>query len=131
MKLNIRAWYRWCLIPEMGDNCRYELPRMVYNVQEEDFFSKYLDEDHIIMLDTGLKDKNWKEIYEWDLIKETDDITYRVFYKDGAFRYVHWNFNPIPLIERSKEEIAEMFEVIGNIYEDMHLLPTDNTKSYR
>lgn len=59
---------------------------------------------------TGLKDKNGKEIYEGDILKQYDK-TYEVYYINGHFMSCNelWEENT-----RS--------EVIGNIYENPELL---------
>jgi len=85
------------------------------------------DEYHIMQY-TGLKDKNVVEIYEGDIIKHF----YEEFFSDGkAVGYIDWDQNDacfkveyntgsraIPDIDIDFEE----FEVIGNIYQDSHLL---------
>lgn len=71
---------------------------------------------------TGLKDRNNKEIYEGDIIRESDgDGGYIyakvVYYKDG-FMGKEKGFEPEYPISDFQNEV----EVVGNIYENPELL---------
>lgn len=94
------------------------------------FFENYRTDRFILMQYTGLKDKNGKEIYEDDIVKveggfmQSDYIT-SVKYIDGAFYplvYVKENYNSIDKYD------ANLFECIGNIYENPELLGENNGK---
>lgn len=74
-------------------------------------------EDCEIMQYTGLKDKNGKEIYEGDTVKENgdNDLVYPVVFEQGGF----W------MKDRFENENGwpeqEDMEIIGNIYENPDL----------
>ena len=70
---------------------------------------KECTEKAIVMLDTGLFDKNGKEIWEGDLLQnEWDKKVHEVVFKRGCFT--------------CNQNTNDRFEVIGNIYEDTELL---------
>lgn len=71
---------------------------------------------------TGLKDKNGKEIYEWDLVEDNIGIGV-VEFKDGAYRVNYRNGVCKWFIDYLDSE-KRVTEVIGNIYENPELLDT-------
>jgi len=82
---------------------------------EDQFLS--LDEHFpILMQFIGLKDKNGKEIYEGDIVKNHNGYTKFIEWEDGGF------------VVKSKTRIdfcqdcADNCEVIGNIYENPNLI---------
>jgi len=67
---------------------------------------------------TGLKDKNGKEIYEGDIVRDQDGNLYQVKYTE----YYIYPFGAI-FPDKAKEVVNEYkCEVIGNIYENPELL---------
>lgn len=84
---------------------------------------------------TGLKDKNGKEIYEWDIVHfdGTDKyFTFMVTWKHLAFSFININshssendlhpFNKEYSVEGIISLVSKKFKIIGNIYENQELL---------
>ena len=79
-------------------------------------------EDVILMQFTGLLDRNGKEVFEGDIVKEELDNTYywAIGYRDGAFVDLE---GQTTLYEMNIEdgELTNL-EVVGNIYSNPELL---------
>jgi len=69
---------------------------------------------------TGLADKNGKEIYEGDILKDKYSDLYIVFFKNGSFVYksITEKLDLFYNLSNSNNQ----WEVIGNIYENSDLL---------
>lgn len=80
------------------------------------------DEPFILMQYTGLKDRNSREIYEGDIIRDDDGFLWRVYFEDGKFRARGGEYVEV---DDLNEFCPYWCTVIGNIYENPELLKGD------
>jgi len=92
---------------------------------------------------TWLKDKNWKEIFEWDILKSNKTYSWREV--EDFFILIEWNYNVWDFCihdwvwwsrwSNINSHLADLFitwhkiysfEVIWNIYENPELLTDKN-----
>ncbi|GFN35350.1 YopX family protein [Tepidimicrobium xylanilyticum] len=88
------------------------------------------EDEYELMLFTGILDKNEREIYEGDILKDTDNEIYYVDFIRGCF-YLRTNYKSfphlgwvewLPMCEIDRLADPVDFEIVGNIYENPELL---------
>ena len=80
--------------------------------------------DGVVLLSTGLKDKNGDEIYDGDILTDFGDVgpLYVEFSTEHAGFVFMDKFDNGPPSYTPKEISYEQFKIIGNIYENPELL---------
>ena len=91
---------------------------------------RYLDfEDVEFMENTGMKDKNGRYIYEGDIVTVNGTWNCIIEYKQSSCAFVlksidsRWSTGYFS----NYDDIEEMLEVIGNVYENEELLENEQT----
>jgi uncharacterized phage protein (TIGR01671 family) len=99
---------------------------MLYDAQLHDFWEDFVDyPGYELMQYTGLTDKNGKEIYEGDIIIDTQKQKYEIIFDKNHARYDLKVCGENKLSQTSYfTQICEKkhIEVIGNIFEHPELL---------
>jgi uncharacterized phage protein (TIGR01671 family) len=131
-EIRFRAWdikekKMWEVASLWGSGSKWELEPQRYGAKITSRLGDYEIRSCELMQYTGLKDKNGKEIYEGDIIKETtkddkgEEIVSEVKFYDGIF-------GDDTMDGWTLKELVDEFGayVIGNIYENPELLNSIN-----
>jgi hypothetical protein len=79
---------------------------------------EFQNDDGILMESTGRKDRNGKEIFEWDICRFQESVG------QIAYKNLHWFFlMEGGFVMELSDSSCELLEVIGNVYENKELLP--------
>jgi hypothetical protein len=83
-------------------------------------------DNYVLMLFTGLCDKNGKEIFEGDILKiwsESNKRHFHYYVKDIGWYFLEWGLISIPMNSPTDFNLAlGDREIIGNIYENQEIL---------
>lgn len=98
-------------------NFQFRLFRLKDNI-----FNQFVEVESVKMEYTGFKNEKGVEIYEGDLLVDRNDLEEvgKVFFEEGCFQ-VQWDG-----IAENLFENCDVYEVIGNIYENSNLLEGAN-----
>lgn len=78
---------------------------------------------------TGLQDKNGREIYEGDIIRDIEKLTWQVLYNESEACFDIQNMDKKSRLQRIHLHSSfEDLEVIGNIYENPELIKGDKNE---
>lgn len=97
------------------------------NVVKEDL------KNYVLMQSTGVLDKNWREVFEGDIIDiETDEENVKVEVswdsKHALFVFESKKYNEKEALGELFEDNSYPFKIIGNVWEDGELLDGENTE---
>lgn len=122
MKINIRAWdkidNRMAPVEELH---RGWVAIPVYDEDGGHLEKRKLD-DVVLMLDTGLHDKNGKEIYEGDILGKKNPEDVGGFSGKWKIEFGHSTCDDYGSETIGYRMVEKDYEIIGNIYENPELL---------
>lgn len=127
-EIKFRAWDKEekCMIFDVQNT--YDYGAGGCKAMEESFGCLLKNRDFEVMQYTGIHDKNGKEIYEGDILKDVGEIKFGVWYaylENGLGGSYHITGFYIPGDSGEPDrpiEDDQFNEVIGNIYENPELL---------
>ena len=102
---------------------------VIYPNGEESFFNADYDfTECVVEQCTGLKDKNGKLIYEWDILKcvHSDIMKYKIYWGRSCWRMKVYGTGNEIVDDTHLFLDTTTLEVIGNIHENPELLEKNN-----
>lgn len=93
------------------------------SVSVDGLTNQFYEEEYILMQSTGVIDKNGKEIFEGDIVKDIDEIcTIEYINTKCGFSAVICKVQHKNGFHCLTKDITSNLEVIGNIYENINLI---------
>lgn len=126
-ELKFRAWTGAIMIYS-GQDANYSLKFRGINSYKHDLKYEFFDPELSLMQFTGLKDKNGKEIYEEDIIKQNRQNC-KVEWNESQAMFGFYEKTSMGKTWRSNcyDSLTDS-EVVGNIHENPELLEVLNDK---
>ena len=127
MYFKIRAWDKESKVMYYPRSLGFVDCELEFIERNNEKLNEFGDNSQVVlMVSTGLKDINGKEIYEGDIIQlapPDDEWKGFVIFKNGAFSIMYQNGDIVPLYDELYDFQGKPYlYVIGNVFENPELL---------